>query len=312
MAIEESCSGDLRTTSVSPPAHYILHIQQFSLLIKQHVERYESNEFEAAGYKWKLVIHPNGNKSKDAGKFLSLYLAMADATSLPPGWEVYATFRIFLLDQNNDNYMTLEDEMREGRRFHRLRTEWGFDKFISLKEFGDSENGYLVGDKCVFGAEVFVSKETSKGKTECLSMLKDALSYKHSWMFTFSKVNANCETSNIFNVGGHKWKILLYPNGVKGVGGGYISLKLALADVENLPSGTKIFVEFTLRIWDQLNARHDEGKASHWFSASDSERGWQRFVSHAIFFQTNRGLLHKDICYIQADVAIHGEKNVFG
>ncbi|KAJ0612399.1 putative ubiquitinyl hydrolase 1 [Helianthus annuus] len=204
------------------------------------------------------------------------------------------------------------DEMREGRRFHRLRTEWGFDKFISLKEFGDSENGYLVGDKCVFGAEVFVSKETSKGKTECLSMLKDALSYKHSWMFTFSKVNANCETSNIFNVGGHKWKILLYPNGVKGVGGGYISLKLALADVENLPSGTKIFVEFTLRIWDQLNARHDEGKASHWFSASDSERGWQRFVSHAIFFQTNRGLLHKDICYIQADVAIHGEKTVFG
>ncbi|KAM0004284.1 putative ubiquitinyl hydrolase 1 [Helianthus debilis subsp. tardiflorus] len=200
---------------------------------------------------------------------------MADATSLPPGWEVYATFRIFLLDQNNDNYMTLEDEMSEGRRFHRLRTEWGFDKFISLKEFGDSENGYLVGDKCVFGAEVFVSKETSKGKTECLSMLKDALSYKHSWMFTFSKINANCETSNIFNVGGHKWKILLYPNGVKGVGGGYISLKLALADVENLPSGTKIFVEFTLRIWDQLNARHDEGK------------GKIKYISHHAYHITN-------------------------
>ncbi|KAJ0612400.1 putative ubiquitinyl hydrolase 1 [Helianthus annuus] len=91
--------------------HYILNIQQFSLLTKQHVERYESNEFEAAGYKWKLVIHPNGNKSKDAGEFLSLYLAMADATSLPPGWEVYATFRIFLLDQNNDNYMTLEGNL---------------------------------------------------------------------------------------------------------------------------------------------------------------------------------------------------------
>ena len=34
---------------------------------------------------------------------------MADeATSLPPGWEVYATFRLFLLDQNEDNYLTLE------------------------------------------------------------------------------------------------------------------------------------------------------------------------------------------------------------
>ncbi|KAM0004283.1 putative MATH/TRAF domain-containing protein [Helianthus debilis subsp. tardiflorus] len=59
MAIEESCSGDLRTTSVSPPAHYILNIQQFSLLTKQHVERYESNEFEAAGYKWNLFPEVN-------------------------------------------------------------------------------------------------------------------------------------------------------------------------------------------------------------------------------------------------------------
>lgn len=54
------------------------------------------------------MIHPNGNKSKNAVGFLSVYLAMADPTSLPPGWEVYATFRIFLLDQNNDNYLTVE------------------------------------------------------------------------------------------------------------------------------------------------------------------------------------------------------------
>ncbi|KAI3683410.1 hypothetical protein L1987_83913 [Smallanthus sonchifolius] len=311
MAIEESCCGALRrSTSVAPPAHYILKIQQFSLLTKQHVERYESNEFEAGGYKWKLVIHPNGNKSKNAGEFVSAYLAMADSASLPPGWEVYATFRIFLLDQKNNTYITIEDETNEGRRFHQMRTEWGFDKFIGRKELSES---YLDGDNCVFGAEVFLSKETSKGKTESLLMVKDAFPYTHTWKISdYSKLTANCESSNIFNVWGHKWKILLYPHGVSSVGGGYISLKLALADVENLSSGTKILAEFTIRIRDQLNARHDEGKASHWFSASSPAWGWNKFISHGTFFSTNRGLLWQGVCSIEAEVAIHGENTVFG
>nr|XP_043606469.1 uncharacterized protein LOC122578551 [Erigeron canadensis] len=315
MAIDESCSqaslaqGVSVSTSEAPPAHYILYVKQFSLLTKQNVERYESGEFEAGGYKWKLVIHPNGNKNKNAADFLSVYLAMASPTSLPPGWEVYATFRVFLLDQNNDNYLKLEGN--NGRRFHRLRTEWGFDKFISLKEFNDPSNGYLVGDNCVFGAEVFVCKETSKGKTESLSMVKDAVPYKHMWKISnYTKVNADCENSDIFNIGDHKWKIQLYPNG-KGVSG-HISLKLALADPENLPYGTKILAEFTLRILDQLNNKPYYGKASYWFSASKAEWGWHRFVTHGIFFQTNRGLLYKDVCCIEAEVAIHGETTIFG
>ncbi|KAI3743134.1 hypothetical protein L1987_60837 [Smallanthus sonchifolius] len=314
MAIGESSltQGALRSTSEAPPAHYILNIQQFSALTKHNVDRYESNEFEAGGYKWKLVIHPNGNKSKNAGEFLSVYLAMADTTSLAPGWEVYAAFRIFLLDQNDDSYLKVEDERTNGRRFHRLRTEWGFDQFISLKEFGDSSNGYLLGDNCVFGAEVFVRKERSKGKTESLSMVKEAVSYKHTWKISnYSKVNADCESSNIFNVGDHKWKVQLYPNG-KGGTGGYISLKLALAEPQELPSGTKILAEFTIRILDQLDTRHYYGKASYWFSASKPEWGWQRFITHGTFFQTNRGLLFKDVCCIEVEVAINGETTVFG
>ncbi|KAJ0502678.1 putative ubiquitinyl hydrolase 1 [Helianthus annuus] len=210
---------------------------------------------------------------------------MANTTSLAPGWEVYAAFKIFLLDQNNDIYLKLEgnklfdklcingynihihmtlichpDERTNGRRFHRLRTEWGFDQFMSLKEFGDSNNGYLLEDNCVFGAEVFVRKERSKGKTESLSLVKDAVSYKHTWRISnYSKVNADCENSNVFNVGDHKWKLQLYPNGKGGIGG-YISLKLALAEPEKLPSGTKILAEFTLRMLDQLDTRHYYGK----------------------------------------------------
>lgn len=101
--------------------------------------------------------------------------------------------------------------MSKGRRFNRLRTEWGFDQFVSLKAFGDSSNGYLLGDNCVFGAEVFVCKETSKGKIECLSMVKDAVSYKHTWKISsYTKLNADCESSIIFNASDHKWYTMLF------------------------------------------------------------------------------------------------------
>lgn len=53
----------------------------------------------------KLILHPNGNKSKKVEDHISVYLAMADASSLPTGWEVHAVFRLFLLDQNQDNYL---------------------------------------------------------------------------------------------------------------------------------------------------------------------------------------------------------------
>jgi len=56
----------------------------------------------------KLVLYPNGNKSKNTKDHVSVYLSLADSSSLSPGWEVYAVFRLYLLDQNKDNYLILQ------------------------------------------------------------------------------------------------------------------------------------------------------------------------------------------------------------
>nr|XP_016438884.1 PREDICTED: BTB/POZ and MATH domain-containing protein 3-like [Nicotiana tabacum] len=96
--------GVSRSISETPPTHYTLKIQSLSLLKKNNIEKYTSPYFEAGGYKWKLVFHPTGNKNKNAeGKHVSIYLMMAEASSL-----VHAVFRLFLLDQNNDNYLVLQ------------------------------------------------------------------------------------------------------------------------------------------------------------------------------------------------------------
>lgn len=97
------------------------------------------------------------------------------------------------------------------RRFHAMKLDWGFDQFLSIKAFTEASNGFLVDDTCVLGAEVFVSKERSMGKGECLSMVKDAVMYKHVWKIdSFSKITTDCQDSKTFSSGEQKWYHLAF------------------------------------------------------------------------------------------------------
>ncbi|XP_042490880.1 uncharacterized protein LOC122070741 [Macadamia integrifolia] len=186
---------------------------------------------------------------------------MAETKTLPRGWEVSVNFRLFLLDQIRDNYLMVQDSKVTGRRFHAMKTEWGFEQFISLKSFMDASNGYLIGDTYVFGAEVFVCKERSIGKGECLTMIKDSIATKTNWRIeNFSKLDNEYYESKTFNAGDQKWKVQLYPKG-KGSGmGNSVSLYLALANPTTLPHGQKFHIEFVLRLVDQMYGKHISGK----------------------------------------------------
>lgn len=92
-----------------------------------------------------------------------------------------------------------------------MKLEWGFDHFVPLKTFNDASTGYLVDDTCIFGVEVFVCKERSKGKAECLSMVKDPITYKHTWKIgNYWMIDEEYQDSTIFNAGEQKWYLQLY------------------------------------------------------------------------------------------------------
>ncbi|KAJ4701064.1 Ubiquitin carboxyl-terminal hydrolase 12 [Melia azedarach] len=296
-----------RTVSDAPPTHYTVKVQSFSLLLKNSIDKYESGEFEAGGYKWKLMLYPSGNTKKNVTDHISVYIAMSDTSSLQLGWEVYAVFRLFMLDQNRDKYFILEDGTGKEKRFHALKLEWGFDRFISLKVFNDASNGYLLEDTCAFGAEVFVRKERRKGKGECLSMIKDAPTTKYLWRIeNFSNLDKECYDSSVFIAGDQKWKIQLYPKGRQRGSGSHISLYLALADPTTTPPGSKIHADLTMRILDQIQARHYSGKADYWFSETNKERGWARYISFSYLNLSGSGRIVKDVCLVEAEVTVHG------
>nr|XP_011462883.1 PREDICTED: uncharacterized protein LOC101296000 isoform X2 [Fragaria vesca subsp. vesca] len=256
MAVVEDAdaAGVMRSFSESTPFSYILKVESFSLLVGDAMAetnvQYESGIFGAGGYSWKLVFYPNGNKKKNVKDHISLYLVKAVENSLQPGEEVYVDFRLFLLDQIKNKYLVIEDGFKRNFCFlGETSGAVGFDKLVSLKDFTDASNGYLI-----FGAEVFVCNGTRRvPPADCLSTCKTiSKKYKHTWkVANFSHLAAQYYEKR-FTAGGHHWRIKLYPD----VMGARLGLYLGLADPEKLPHGTKISTNFTLRILDQLHGNH--------------------------------------------------------
>ncbi|XWS45850.1 hypothetical protein CRYUN_Cryun14cG0014700 [Craigia yunnanensis] len=199
--------GITRVTRDLPPAHCLLKINSFSLFAES-IEKYESGVFEAGGYKWRLLLYPHGNKKRngDGDGCISLYLQIAETETLPLGWQINVNFKLFVFDQIQDKYLTIEDAGAI-KRFHQMKTEWGFDQLLLLECFNDASNGYLVNDSCIFGAEVFVIEH--KANWECLSMINqpahNTISFK---LENFSKLDKRSYESPLQNIAGLKWYVV--------------------------------------------------------------------------------------------------------
>ncbi|XP_057965763.1 MATH domain and coiled-coil domain-containing protein At3g58360-like [Malania oleifera] len=293
--------GDLEGRD-APPCHYTFKIQSFSMLSAASVEKVCSEKFEAGDYKWKLIIYPKGDKSRDGQGHVSIYLALVDTNTLPAGWEVNVIFKLFVFNDDVDQYFYNKDE--SATRFHAMKTERGFPRFIELPNFTNSSNGFLVNDTCVFGAEVFVLKQTHKG--ECLSMIKKPASFNYTWKIeNFTGLMCDRHESESFIVGDYKWKIMLYPNGNGEGKGNSISLFLCLEDTIT-PADTKLFVKFILRLLNQTGKEDYKFETDNLFSSSCLVWGSQKFISLAKLKDPKNCFLLWNSCIIVAELKLLG------
>ncbi|XP_050211390.1 ubiquitin C-terminal hydrolase 12-like [Mercurialis annua] len=185
-----------------PPSHYIFKIQDFSLLSDSKAECFESADFQVGAYKWKLSVYLGGNKKKKGDGYISLYLLLSESNELIFTQEINVNFKLFVYDYIHDKYWTIQDDKE--RRFQGVKREWGFDKLISVADFEDESNGYLLDDCCIFGAEIFIIETTSKGG--CLSMLKKRANNKYRWTIeNFLELDLPFEDSKVFALRGINW-----------------------------------------------------------------------------------------------------------
>lgn len=302
--------GIIRVRRDLPPAHYLFNLNSFSLLAEEEsIEKYESGVFEAGGYKWRLLLYPSGNKKRNGDGCISLYLQIADTETFPLGWQINVNFKFFVFDQIRDKYLTIEDSGAV-KRFHQMKTEWGFDQLLLLECFKDTSNGYLVDDCCVFGAEVFVIEQ--KATWESLSMIKQPAGNPISFKIeNFSKLEKVVYESPLQIIGGFKWKLLVHPYGDSRVkSDDALSIYLELVEASGVPPNRSLYVNFKLRLMDQISSNHRERSIVHWFTANeDSSWGYITFILLKNLRDASTGFLVNDAFIVEAEIVVLSKPN---
>ncbi|KAI7736783.1 hypothetical protein M8C21_016430 [Ambrosia artemisiifolia] len=80
-------------------------IENFSRLTNKKLY---SDIFVVGGYKWRVLIFPKGNNVDH----LSMYLDVADSSSLPYGWSRYAQFSLAVVNQIHSKFTVKKARLR--------------------------------------------------------------------------------------------------------------------------------------------------------------------------------------------------------
>ncbi|XP_030968835.1 ubiquitin carboxyl-terminal hydrolase 13-like [Quercus lobata] len=234
----------------------------------------------------RLSLYPKGIEKSRNGH-ISLYLAITETGELPLGWEVNASFKLFVFDQIRDE-------------FNDINSEWGFAKFLPLDTFNDASQGYLVNNCCVFAAEVFVHEHNVK--RQCLSFIVEPYNSTLTWKIEkFSTLNEEYYFSQEFTDRDSKWKLMFYPKGDSTVKNPAVSVNLFLCDC--LPSEQNVFVEYKLRVRDQIKGKHKENRAEDWFSSS-KDLGYPEFLLLKDLNDASKGFLMNDTVLVEAEIIV--------
>ncbi|GER44811.1 ubiquitin carboxyl-terminal hydrolase, partial [Striga asiatica] len=115
-------------------------------------------------------------------------------------------------------------------------------------------------------------------------------------------LNTKEHYSDVFVVGGYKWRVLIFP---KGNNVDHLSMYLDVADSATLPYGWNRFAQFSLAVVNQVYTNYSIKKdTQHQFDRRESEWGFTSFMPLSELYDPNKGYLVNDTCIVEAHVAV--------
>ncbi|XWS56120.1 hypothetical protein CRYUN_Cryun09bG0059200 [Craigia yunnanensis] len=128
-------------------------------------------------------------------------------------------------------------------------------------------------------------------------------SMKFTWTIeNFSRLNTKKHYSDIFVVGGYKWRILIFP---KGNNVDHLSMYLDVADSSALPYGWSRYAQFSLAVVNQIHHKYSIRKdTQHQFNARESDWGFTSFMPLSDLYDPSRGYLVNDTVVVEAEVVV--------
>ncbi|KAF3536325.1 hypothetical protein F2Q69_00018483 [Brassica cretica] len=145
--------------------------------------------------------------------------------------------------------------------------------------------------------------ETAVSTVENQPAAEEPPTLKFTWTIPhFSRINTRKQYSDVFVVGGYKWRILIFP---KGNNVDHLSMYLDVADAASLPYGWSRYAQFSLAVVNQVHTRYTIRKETqHQFNARESDWGFTSFMPLSELYDPSRGYLANDTVYIEAEVVV--------
>ncbi|KAM1524126.1 hypothetical protein ACFX10_008757 [Malus domestica] len=133
--------------------------------------------------------------------------------------------------------------------------------------------------------------------------VQDPPAMKFTWTIeNFTRLNTKKHYSDMFVVGGYKWRILIFP---KGNNVDYLSMYLDVADSGTLPYGWSRYAHFSLAVVNQIHTKYSIRKdTQQQFNARESDWGFTSFVPLGDLYDPSRGYLVNDTVVVEAEVAV--------
>nr|QEP51817.1 ubiquitin carboxyl-terminal hydrolase 12-like protein [Pinus massoniana] len=131
----------------------------------------------------------------------------------------------------------------------------------------------------------------------------DPPSSRFTWAVdNFSRLNVKKHYSEVFTVGGYKWRVLIFP---KGNNVDHLSMYLDVADSATLPYGWSRYAQFSLAVVNQISPKYSVRKdTQHQFNARESDWGFTSFMPLGDVYDHSKGYLVNDTLIIEADVVV--------
>ncbi|AED93542.1 TRAF-like family protein [Arabidopsis thaliana] len=281
------------------PSSKIVTITSFSV-IKDRGEPYESSIFEAAGYKWRLVLYVKGNPKGGINNHISLYARIEETETLPRGWEVNVDLKLFVHNRKLKKYLSVTDGTV--KRYNDAKKEWGFTQLISLPTFYNANEGYLVQDTASFGAEIFIVNPTEK--QEKVTFISNPPDNVFTWkILRFSTLEDKFYYSDDFLVGDRYWRLGFNP---KGSGGGRphaLPIFLYAQGHKANAVVTNTWGAVNLRLKNQRSSNHKQLYSAAWYPIrSDYGVGVNNIILMSELKDASKGYMVNDAIIFEAEM----------
>ncbi|XP_042405688.1 TNF receptor-associated factor homolog 1a-like isoform X2 [Zingiber officinale] len=120
----------------------------------------------------------------------------------------------------------------------------------------------------------------------------------------FSTINKRELRSDVFEIGGYKWYILIYPQGCDVCN--HLSLFLCVANHDKLLPGWSHFAQFTIAVVNKDPKKSKYSDTLHRFWKKEHDWGWKKFMELSKVFD---GFIVTDTLVIKAQVQVIREKS---